>query len=203
MQNRSRARASKTRRRSAVHRRWRGGLARALKTNGLGVAALSGVTVLACVFALAQRHAANPVTLPQRDAAGRPPSAAAVEQAMRRVADEARAAPADSGPLLRRAYLESLGGKPFKAAAVRRSYALEPLGPDATAWRLRFVFEHWSDAPPDVRESALDELAAAFPRHGWAMRGLPDTIHDPTGRMAASLSFARLRATQAADHSTR
>lgn len=108
--------------------------------------------------------------------------------------------PADAAPALQIAYLESLRPGPLSAVgaeALRRSYALEPLGPDATLWRLRFVFDHWPAMPPDLRRLALAELAAAFPRHGWAMRELPQSVADPSGRMVAVLMFDRLRATQA------
>lgn len=206
MPRKSRGRGSKPSRRLSSREPWRGAIIGAVKTKGVGVVAWSAATMLLCVLALSRPLVLQPPGLPERGAGGRPSPDQAVERALRRVEREARAAPADSGPLLRRAYLESLSARPFDASvaeAVRRSYVVEPLGPDATAWRLRFVFEHWSAAPGDVRASALEELRAAYPRHGWAMRGLPDTIQDPTGRMAASLSFARLRAIQAAAHSTR
>lgn len=205
MPRNSRGRGSKPSRRLSSGEPWRRAIIGAVKTKGVGVVAWSAATMLLCVLALSRPLVLQPPGLPERGAGG-PSSNQAVEQALRRVEREAWAAPADSGPLLRRAYLESLSARPFDASvaeAVRRSYAVEPLGPDATAWRLRFVFEHWSATPGDVRASALEELGAAFPRHGWAMRGLPDSIQDPTGRMAASLSFARLRAMQAAAHSTR
>lgn len=112
---------------------------------------------------------------------------------------EAKQNPADAAPALRRAYTErQTAGRLNKGAvdALRRSYALEPLGPDATAWRLRFVFDNWSDAPRDLQRSALLELETAFPRHGWAMRHLPQSVADPAGRMIANLTFHRLRAEQ-------
>lgn len=206
MPRHSRARSSKASRRRLSRRGWRDAIKRAAATNGCGAAAWSGGTILLCILALSRLSVFQPLKLPERDLEGRAPAVEAVERALRHVERETQAAPAASGPLLRRAYLESLGARPFDAAAaeaVRRSYAVEPLGPDATAWRLRFVFEHWSAAPADVRASALSELDAAFPRHGWAMRGLPDAVQDPTGRMAARLSFARLRAKQATPHSVR
>lgn len=116
-----------------------------------------------------------------------------------KLAWQSRWAPADAGPELSRAYVESLRSPALSEtaiAAIRRSYHIEPFGPDATAWRLRFIFEHWTAMPSDVRQSATAELAAAFPRHGWAMRGLPDTVSDPSGRMVATLLFDRMRASQ-------
>lgn len=116
-----------------------------------------------------------------------------------KLAWQAQWAPASAGPELSRAYVESLRRPALSEAAIeaiRQSYRIEPFGPDATAWRLRFVFEHWGVLPPDIRDSATAELAAAFPRHGWAMRGLPDTVSDPSGRMVATLLFDRMRALQ-------
>jgi hypothetical protein len=117
----------------------------------------------------------------------------------RAVRASASAAPADAAPQLALAYAESLTVGPLTQAAIdpiRRSYQLEPLGPDATFWRLGFVFNHWTAMPDDIRRSAKEELRAAFPRHGWAMRGLPDTITDPSGRMVSVLLFEQLRASQ-------
>ena len=126
--------------------------------------------------------------------------ASALRRALSDVERERWASPADAGPDLRRAYLEGLRDGSLNAAAIealRRSYALEPFGPDASTWRLRFVFEHWPDMPPDLRERARAELTAAFPRHGWALRELPGSIADPKGRMVAILMFEQLRLAQA------
>lgn len=126
--------------------------------------------------------------------------ATAIARSLRNVEAEAVAAPADATPHLKRAYLEDLRGRPVNAVALnalRRSYALEPLGPDATVWRLRFVFNHWAAMPTDLRQKARTELAVAFPRHGWAMRELPQSVPDPTGRMVAVLMFEELRRAQA------
>lgn len=122
------------------------------------------------------------------------------ERALASLERERSASLADAGPDLRRAYLEGLRAGPLNAAAIealRRSYALEPLGPDASAWRLRFVFEHWTDLPHDLRDRARAELTTAFPRHGWAMRELPESIAEPRGRMVAMLMFEQLRLAQA------
>lgn len=117
------------------------------------------------------------------------------------VARAATGAPADAGPQLARVYLETGEKGAFPSTAVealRRSYQLEPLGPDATQWRLRFIFDHWTVMPSDLRSSAQKELRAAFPRHGWAMRDLPGEVFDPSGRMVATLLFETLRIEQTA-----
>lgn len=107
--------------------------------------------------------------------------------------------PADATVALQQGYVESLRPGPLSRAtveALRKSYVIEPLGPDVSAWRLRFIFDHWSAMPQDLRDRALTELSAAFPRHGWAMRDLSQSITDPAGRMVARLMFDRLRAAQ-------
>jgi len=172
------------------------GLVRAAnRRDGLGAAVWVVVAIGAIgVGGLAAMSRAGPA-LPSR-----PAGATALERSFREVEAEAVAAPADATPHLKRAYLENLRGRPADAAALnalRRSYALEPLGPDATAWRLRFVFNHWPTMPVDLRQKARTELAAAFPRHGWAMRELPQSVSDPTGRMVAVLMFEELRRAQA------
>lgn len=124
-----------------------------------------------------------------------------IESLISELDSKAQAAPAEAMMSLQRAFLESLKPGALNESAInaiRRSYILEPLGPDATVWRLRFVFNHWAAMPQDVRENARAELNAAFPRHGWAMRELPQTVNDPTGRMVATLMFDRLRDSQAA-----
>gem|GEM_PF-1608503 len=150
----------------------------------LGAARLAAVTLLRT----------SPPELPRQARDG-----PALDALASKLAWQAQWAPASAGPELSRAYVESLRRPALSEAAIaaiRQSYRIEPFGPDATAWRLRFVFEHWGGLPPDVRESATAELAAAFPRHGWAMRGLPDTVSDPSGRMVAALLFDRMRASQ-------
>lgn len=128
----------------------------------------------------------------------------ALASALREVGRRSVAAPADAAPHLERAYLEALRPGPLDAAALgalRRSYALEPLGPDASAWRLRFIFDHWPAIPADLRRQARAELAAAFPRHGWALRELPQSVSEPTGRMVAVLMFEQLRMAQTREQS--
>ena len=104
--------------------------------------------------------------------------------------------PAAASPWLRLAYIERVqnGRLSTRAQAlVLRSYALEPLGPELTRWRLTFLFENWDALSPLLRHKAMNELAAVFPRHGWALRDLPSTIQNPRGRMMAFMAFSRLR----------
>lgn len=167
----------------------------AVRRDGVGPAIWAGGSLVLAGIGVAALLQASPPALP----------AHRVDEAtLRLIAVELdkgeQRAPADAAPALQIAYLESLRPGPLSAVgagALRRSYALEPLGPDATSWRLHFVFDHWTAMPADLRRLALAELKAAFPRHGWAMRELPQSVADPSGRMVAVLMFDRLRAAQA------
>lgn len=104
--------------------------------------------------------------------------------------------PTGASSWLRLAYIdrEQNGHLSARAQAqVLRSYDLEPLGPELTRWRLTFLFENWDALSPSLRDKAINELAAVFPRHGWALRDLPSTIQDPRGRMMAFMIFSRFR----------
>jgi len=97
-------------------------------------------------------------------------------------------------PWLRLAYVEherAGGFNPAVALAVRRSYDAAPYGPDDTPWRLTFLFDNWQAAGPELRQMALDELRLAKAHNGYALRGLPDSVSDPAGRLAAALALGR------------
>ncbi|KAK0340804.1 hypothetical protein LTR94_028986, partial [Friedmanniomyces endolithicus] len=142
-------------------------LKRAWSRNGLILPCwvVSALALAACV-AIAQDHA-HPVALPAFALSD--PVMAGLNQ---RLDWEADLSPADGAVFLRKVYLAGLSDKRPSADAIEaltRSYAVEPLGPDATYWRLTYVFNHWSDMPKPLRKAAADELKTAFPRHGWAM----------------------------------
>ena len=104
--------------------------------------------------------------------------------------------PSDASAWLRLAYIDRARRSPLSERAqaqVLRSYELEPLGPELTRWRLSFLFENWDALSPSLQGKAMNELAAVFPRHGWALRDLPSTIRNPRGRMIAFMAFSRLR----------
>lgn len=104
--------------------------------------------------------------------------------------------PTDASASLRLAYIDRVQHAPLSARAqaqVLRSYELEPLGPEMTRWRLTFLFENWDALSPSLRTKAMNELAAVFPRHGWALRDLPSTVQNPRGRMVAFMAFSRFR----------
>lgn len=163
----------------------------AMRRNGIGAAILVCATFLLCGTGLGLDALAEPLTLPS---SRRSPEQ--MRALKRGVAAESRWTPADSASSLRLTYLDGLSGAPTRegVVALRHSYALEPLGPDATRWRLEFIFNHWSALPPDVRASAEAELGAAFPRHGWALRDLPSRVTNPSGRLAAQMMLLKMRA---------
>ncbi|MGH7021045.1 MAG: hypothetical protein ACREEY_14250 [Brevundimonas sp.] len=114
--------------------------------------------------------------------------------------------PTDAAAWLRLAYIDRLQHARLSAQAqdeVLRSYELEPLGPELTRWRQTFLFNNWPALSPELRERSLSELSAVFPRHGWALRDIPDAVDDPQGRMAAFMAFSRLRAEANIDGTTR
>lgn len=85
---------------------------------------------------------------------------------------------------------------PETAAALERSYAVAPYGPDITAWRLGLVLEHWGELSPELRGAALDELRVFAARRLGPARTLRDQVSNPSGRLAATaaLRLGRLEA---------
>jgi hypothetical protein len=124
-------------------------------------------------------------------------SARDLAQARRKTVAATVTRPADARAPLQLAYLErAASGRlgPEGNAQILRSYALEPLGPGATLWRLTFIFDNWSTTSVEVRRAALRELDATFARLGWDLEAAAPTITDPGGRMIALVSISRLRA---------
>ena len=107
--------------------------------------------------------------------------------------------PLDGAAWLRLAYLSALASGELDTranAAIERSYAVEPLGSEITLWRLGFILDHWSSASPEVRQAALGEFRAVYPRRSWDFDALARTARDPQGRMVASLISRRMRQAQ-------
>lgn len=101
--------------------------------------------------------------------------------------------PANPTAWLRLAYIESESARglgPSGIESLARSYAVAPYGPDDTAWRLRFAFNHWSALDRPTRLLVLDELRVATLGGSRAVRGLAQDIYEPSGRLAAELSLA-------------
>jgi hypothetical protein len=72
---------------------------------------------------------------------------------------------------------------------LERSYAVAPLGPDITPWRVRFAYENWQYMTPDLRQSAIAELRILTRYRGWVAKDLPAEIQNPTGRFAAGMTI--------------
>ena len=111
-----------------------------------------------------------------------PPDLQRVEAESRRTLE---IRPGDASAWCRLAWVAAQQGRRADMLdALDRSYAVAPYGPDVTAWRLRFVFDHWPELTPDLRRQASQELAVAT----WDRRGLVDQaeadINDPAGRLA-------------------
>lgn len=86
---------------------------------------------------------------------------------------------------IRRQQSDRLDGEALDA--LERSYLAAPLGPDITRWRLRFMFECWPEVTPSLRARAIAELET-FSRFHKGSYALARSIHDPSGRLAATLT---------------
>lgn len=102
-------------------------------------------------------------------------------------------APTNAAAWARLAYIDwSRSGRltPAGAEHLQRSYSMAPLGPDLTSWRLRFAYENWADLPPELRQSATQELRTLTRYRGWVAKEVVSEIRDPVGRFAASMAFS-------------
>tara|TARA_R110000850_G_scaffold190848_1_gene316920 strand:+ start:217 stop:771 length:555 start_codon:yes stop_codon:yes gene_type:complete len=105
-------------------------------------------------------------------------------------------APMTASAWLRIPYLQSRAGAPLNSAslvALENSYAVSPFGPDVTNWRLRFVFEHWSEVSPSLRRQAIAELKVLLTNRGTRAFDSVE-IQDPAGRLAARLTASGVEA---------
>jgi hypothetical protein len=69
-------------------------------------------------------------------------------------------------------------------AALSASYRYAPIDPEVALWRTAFVFNHWGDAPPDVRTWAERETRLLAQRDPKAFANLMGQIRDPSGALA-------------------
>jgi hypothetical protein len=108
-------------------------------------------------------------------------------------------APTHAAAWLDLAYIDRLRhGRltPAGVAALQRSYDFEPLGPDVSPWRIRFTHEHWTEVGPELRRQAIKETESLWTAAGGAetLSAMPARITDGPGRMALTLTVARLAA---------
>lgn len=103
-------------------------------------------------------------------------------------------APLSSTALIRRAYIADRKAghlTPSVVESLQASYRAAPLGPDASTWRLAYVFNHWAQSPPALRAKATDEMAA-YARFNPGAASLARAIASPSGRLAAALIMRRV-----------
>ena len=82
--------------------------------------------------------------------------------------------------------------------ALRKSYVVGPLSPDAHDWRLQYVFSNWSFMPSDLRRSAMAEAEAYTGRYAGRMfiKDLVPTVGDPNGRLALGMVIVTYQSTR-------
>ena len=133
---------------------------------------------------LAPRREANAEALSAQDT---PNPAGAAAQTRAALAQ----APMTASAWARLAYLERASSGALTPAALdqlERSYAVAPFGPDITPWRVRFMFEHWTQLTPPLRAQAAAELRTLARHRDGVARDLVASIDNPSGRLAASLT---------------
>lgn len=101
-------------------------------------------------------------------------------------------------PWLRLAFVETAqaGGhlNVNAKAALARSYQISRYDLQNGVWRIRFIADHWSDAPVSLRILALDEVEALwFMPQRDAIATLPRTVSDTEARYALGLKIATLK----------
>jgi hypothetical protein len=98
--------------------------------------------------------------------------------------------PVDDEAWLQLAYADHLQHPsltPRALSMLQRSYDVAPLGPDTSMARIRFGLENWGELTPELRKEVADEIRATAGRSGADVQQLGSEIHNPTGRMVASL----------------
>lgn len=99
-------------------------------------------------------------------------------------------APMNAAAWARLAYIDRSRSTAMTPAALdnlERSYAVAPYGPDISRWRVRYMFEHWSELTPSLRTQASDELRVLSRYRGGVARDTIRTIENPSGRLAAEM----------------
>lgn len=76
-------------------------------------------------------------------------------------------------------------------AALTKSYEVASFDAEAFAWRIQFIFDHWTEVPEPLRRSAMRE-ARGF-HSDWstraAMEAVVPQVRDPTGQFALRLAL--------------
>lgn len=115
-------------------------------------------------------------------------------------------APMNAAAWARLAYIDRSRSTAMTPAALdnlERSYAVAPYGPDISRWRVRYVFEHWSELTPSLRTQASDEMRVLSRYRGGVARDTVRAIEDPSGRLAAEMIRRLGQADARRDHEAR
>lgn len=82
--------------------------------------------------------------------------------------------------------------------ALRKSYVVGALSPDAHDWRLQYVFSNWSLMPQDLRRLAMAEAEAYTERYAGRefIKDLVPTVSDPNGRLALGMVIVTYQSTK-------
>ncbi len=169
---------------------------------GLAIAACMSSTAVAVALGSPQSAFANALGLAQthearatRFAGSATPSD--LDRARTETVLTLRQAPANSTAWLRLAYLDSASPGGFGAranTALSRSYSVAPYGPDDTAWRLAFAFNHWSALTVSNRKQALEELSYIAAQRSPKVAKLREDVTNPAGYLALSLTLSSISA---------
>ncbi len=94
---------------------------------------------------------------------------------------------AENWTLLAYAYqMADHGFSPRAIDALRHSYIIGPLSPDAHEWRLSYIFNNWSLLPADLKLQAAQELTTYMTRTSgmsFFYQNLRKNVTDPQGRL--------------------
>lgn len=130
--------------------------------------------------------------LAELDVKGGKPSAARLDRAEQLTRGELDFGPYRPAAWCRLAYIQyQRAGRVDAASAqsLRRSYEMAPFDADSFLWRVQFIFDHWNEAPMDVRKAALRETRAFYSL--WDNRPkiemMAARVRNPTGRLSLQL----------------
>jgi hypothetical protein len=159
----------------------------------VGWAELAPNSLAPQILPLASAHLARAETL--LDVAR--PSRAALAQAEVEIGRALAEEPASAAAWLDLASVRRLEDGGYSARvleAVGKSYAVGPMDPGVSYWRLKFCFEDWTSLSDDLRAEVLREVDAVWSARDSreAMRNLPTRVRDPSGRVALDAEIGRL-----------
>jgi hypothetical protein len=169
-----------------------------------GVSAIAGLVTIMGLLAAWQMG--NPLSTPAffpfsetyfaRALAAKPPA-----EAIAMAETSVRVAPgrAENWVLLAYTYqTQDLALSDRVLGALRKSYAVGALSPDAHDWRLQYVFSNWSLMPQDLRRFAMAEAEAYTGRYAGRtfIKDLVPTVSDPNGRLALGMVIVTYQSTK-------